>query len=74
VGDIGCTITPASQQDCVNGFPARQVAGRIAAEKPDLVVFTGDIFYSETECTQPESRAGVPYGDSWPTWGSSCGR
>jgi hypothetical protein len=68
VGDIGCTITPESQQDCFNGFPARQVAERIAAEKPDLVVFTGDIFYSETECTEPANCAGVPYGDNWPTW------
>jgi predicted phosphodiesterase len=68
VGDIGCTTTPESQQDCFNGFPARQVAERIAAEKPDLVVFTGDIFYSETECTEPANCEGVPYGDNWPTW------
>ncbi len=68
VGDIGCTVTPESQQDCFNGFPARQVAERIAAEKPDLVLFTGDIFYSETECTEPANCEGVPYGDNWPTW------
>jgi hypothetical protein len=68
VGDIGCDLTPQTQQDCVNGFPARQIAERIAAEKPDLVVFVGDIFYSQSECSEPAKCAGVPFGDNWPTW------
>jgi hypothetical protein len=72
VGDIGCYLKSTKQQDCLDPatFPAKQVSDMVAAEKPDLVVFVGDIYYSEDECP-PDKAAecgGVPTGDSWPTW------
>jgi hypothetical protein len=72
VGDIGCYLKSTKQQDCLDPatFPAKQVSDMVAAEKPDLVVFVGDIYYSQDECPADKAAecGGVPTGDTWPTW------
>lgn len=72
VGDIGCYMQGKDFQACLDPsqFPAAALARQIEAAKPDLVVFVGDIYYSQTECP-PEKAAecgGVPTGDNWESW------
>lgn len=72
VGDIGCYLKKETFQACLDPsqFPAKALANQIANAKPDLIIFVGDIYYSQTEC--PPSKAsecgGVPTGDNWATW------
>lgn len=72
VGDIGCYVKAKKQQNCLDPkkFPAQQVAQQIAAAKPDLVLFVGDVYYTESPCpTSAASKcAGVPSGDNWSSW------
>lgn len=72
VGDIGCYVKAKKQQHCLDPkkFPAEQVAKQIAAAKPDLVLFVGDVYYTESPCPARAAAkcAGVPYGDNWSSW------
>jgi calcineurin-like phosphoesterase family protein len=78
LGDTGCRIKCNSAgadcdvQDCNDPakWPFAQVARRIAAEKPDLVIHVGDYYYREAPCPagDEEDCGGSPAGDNWPAW------
>ncbi len=64
IGDIGCRMAKANQQNChfsgpPPGFPFGALAAYEAQFKPDLVVEVGDWFYRDTNCTVPAAN-GVP--------------
>ena len=58
IGDTGCRVDDDDVQDCskVSGtdlaeyWPLARNSQSIAAEKPDLTVFTGDFYYRESPC------------------------
>jgi len=60
IGDIGCRMQAASQQNChfsggPPGFPFGALAAYEAQFAPDLVVEVGDYFYRDTSCVVPAS-------------------
>jgi predicted phosphodiesterase len=58
-------------QDCdiPSKWPFAQLAARVAATKPDLVIHVGDYLYRQSACPPGDAGcAGSPYGDNWPTW------
>ncbi len=58
-------------QDCniPAKWPFAQLAARVAAAKPDLVIHVGDYLYRESACPQGDTGcARSPHGDDWPTW------
>jgi calcineurin-like phosphoesterase family protein len=84
-GDTGCRLKAAKGkgndpddaesrgkfQDCNDParWPFAQLAARVAAAKPDLIIHVGDYLYRESAC--PPGDAGCarsPHGDDWPTW------
>jgi hypothetical protein len=52
--DSGCRMDEYRIQDCNNAdkWPLAQIAGRIAAEQPDLIVNPGDYVYREIRCPE----------------------
>ncbi len=54
-GDTGCRIWPLPfpTQNCASptAWPLAALSRRVALERPDVVVFTGDFFYRETACS-----------------------
>jgi hypothetical protein len=81
IGDIGCRMQNASQQNChyagpPPGFPLPALAAYEAQFKPDLVVEVGDWFYRDTSCVIPgtgEFTAGCnePNNPAYQTWGDT---
>ncbi|MBV8355888.1 MAG: metallophosphoesterase [Candidatus Eremiobacteraeota bacterium] len=69
IGDTGCRIEVVLFQGCnsPSEWPFPQIARRVAAAKPDLVIHVGDYYYRETPCMIPQC-AGSPHGDGWPAW------
>ena len=57
IGDTGCRMSKANQQDCHSptGFPFAALANYEALFKPDLIVHVGDYFYRDTTCIVPAS-------------------
>ncbi|HXE73163.1 MAG TPA: metallophosphoesterase, partial [Candidatus Nitrosotenuis sp.] len=52
----------AALGDCGAGTPAQaQIAARIVADRPELVVLTGDIAYDEGSARQLQERFFIPY-------------
>ena len=51
-GDVGCRVTTKLVQNCASpaDWPMAKIASRIAAEKPDVIFFTGDFLYREANC------------------------
>ncbi len=64
-----CTATEI--QNCNDGeaWPFKTIAGRVAQEKPDVVIHVGDYHYREARCPEgnPDCQ-GSPWGDNWPVW------
>lgn len=52
--DSGCRMDQYRIQDCnnANKWPLAQIAGRIAAQKPDLIIDPGDYVYREIRCPE----------------------
>ena len=52
LGDTGCRITSKLVQNCSTPttWPLARNAQSVAAEKPDVIFFTGDFFYREAAC------------------------
>lgn len=77
--DSGCRLDKYKVQDCndPDGWPLAQIAGRIAAEQPDLIIDPGDYIYREVKC--PDDRQnecggtigpmnGMPFSESDIGW------
>ncbi|MFZ4755704.1 MAG: metallophosphoesterase [Miltoncostaeaceae bacterium] len=78
-GDTGCSIQDTVVQDCADPaqWPLARISRRIAMEKPDVILFTGDFFYRETAClpeytawcgASPPPITGAPFTDSAYGW------
>jgi Calcineurin-like phosphoesterase len=84
-GDTGCRLKAAKGkgndpddagyrgkfQDCNDParWPFAQLAARVAATKPDLIIHVGDYLYRESACPLDDAGcARSPHGDDWPTW------
>jgi len=52
--DSGCRMDEYRIQDCNNAdkWPLAQIAGRIAAQQPDLIIDPGDYVYREIRCPE----------------------
>lgn len=52
--DSGCRMDKYRIQECndVDKWPLAQIAGRVAAEEPDLIVDPGDYVYREIRCPE----------------------
>ena len=71
IGDTGCRLKGPYLQACNDPqqWPFREIAERLAALKPDLVIHVGDYHYRETPCPPwNEGCAGSPFGDNWAVW------
>lgn len=75
IGDTGCRMKGSTFQNCNNvagldnPWLFEQLAKKLAAMQPDLIIHVGDYHYRETPC--PEGNAGCagsPYGDNWDSW------
>jgi hypothetical protein len=75
IGDTGCRMAQSSSggsfQACNDpeAWPFARLAGRAAAEPPDLVIHVGDYHYREAPC--PEGNAGCAgstWGQNWASW------
>jgi len=77
--DSGCRLDTYKVQNCndYNKWPLAQIAGRIAEEKPDLIIDPGDYIYREIAC--PEKwvndcggtigpMAGMPFSETDLGW------
>jgi len=55
-GDVGCRVTTSLIQNCASpdDWPLAKIAQRIAAEKPNVIFFTGDFLYREADCPAAE--------------------
>ena len=64
IGDTGCRIKAGTYQSCNNAddWPFKEIADRVAALHPDLVIHAGDIVYRESECPGEEGCKGSPWG------------
>jgi hypothetical protein len=81
IGDIGCRMANANQQNChysggPPGFPFAALAAYEAQFKPDLVVEVGDYFYRDTSCVVPGSGEFLsgcndPTNANFETWGDT---
>lgn len=78
-GDTGCRLKGSIVQDCHSpeSWPLAQISRSIAAERPQLIVFTGDFFYREAACEtsntaqcagSPAPGAGLPFKDTALAW------
>ena len=74
-----CSSDLSTIQDCNDpeAWPLARIATSIAAEEPDLIVFTGDFFYREVACPDdktsecggsPAPLPGMPFKDSANGW------
>jgi Calcineurin-like phosphoesterase len=71
VGDTGCRLKGSYIQACnvAAQWPFKQLAERLAADKPDLIIHVGDYHYRESPCPKAEQGcADSPYGDTWDVW------
>ncbi len=72
IGDTGCRIKGKQIQACNDAalWPFRNVAAKVSAEKPDLVLHVGDYLYRESPCpeTSQDLCGGSPAGDNWDAW------
>jgi Calcineurin-like phosphoesterase len=71
IGDTGCRLKGSYIQACNDPvqWPFKQLAERLAADKPDLIIHVGDYHYRESPCPKSEPGcAGSPYGDTWDVW------
>lgn len=72
IGDTGCRLKGDRVQACNDPqeWPFGQIAGAVAAAKPQLVVHVGDYLYRESACPpdQQKSCGGSPVGDNWEAW------
>lgn len=77
--DSGCRMDEYRIQDCNNAdkWPLAQIASRIAAEKPDLIVDPGDYVYREIRCPEKYNNecggtlgpmAGFPFSETDLGW------
>jgi len=81
IGDIGCRMQNASQQNChyagpPPGWPFGSLAAYEAEFKPDLIIEVGDWFYRDTSCVVPgvgEFTPGCndPTRSNYQTWGDT---
>nr|WP_294544711.1 metallophosphoesterase [uncultured Rhodopila sp.] len=81
IGDIGCRMQNASQQNChyagpPPGFPLPALAAYEAQFKPDLIVEVGDWFYRDTSCVVPGTGEFTPgcndtSNAAYQTWGDT---
>jgi hypothetical protein len=64
IGDTGCRLKEGTYQSCNNAddWPFKEIADRVAALHPDLVIHAGDIVYRESECPGVEGCKGSPWG------------
>ena len=78
-GDTGCRLKGTTVQDCNSpeSWPLAQLSRSVAAERPQLIVFTGDFFYREAACEtsntaqcagSPAPGAGLPFKDTALAW------
>jgi hypothetical protein len=78
-GDTGCRLKESTVQDCntAESWPLAQLSRSVAAERPQLIVFTGDFFYREAACGpsntaecagSPAPGAGLPFKDTALGW------
>lgn len=78
-GDTGCRLKGSLVQDCNSpeSWPLAQISRSIAAERPQLIVYTGDFFYREAACDpsktalcagSPAPGAGLPFKDTATGW------
>ncbi len=84
-GDTGCRLKSwlvtkhdpdddeyaGKYQDCniPSRWPFAQLAGSVAAARPDLIIHVGDYLYRESACPANDTGcARSPHGDDWPTW------
>jgi hypothetical protein len=71
IGDTGCRLKGSYIQACNDPaqWPFKQLAERLAADKPDLIIHVGDYHYRETPCPKGVAGcAGSPSGDTWDAW------
>ncbi len=71
IGDTGCRLKGSYIQACNDPvqWPFAQLATRLAADKPDLIIHVGDYHYRESPCPQSQPGcAGSPFGDNWDVW------
>ena len=71
IGDTGCRLKGSYTQACDDPaqWPFKQLAERLAADKPDLIIHVGDYHYRETPCPPGNMGcAGSPFGDNWDVW------
>jgi hypothetical protein len=78
-GDTGCRLKGSAVQDCNSpeSWPLAQISRSVAADRPQLIVFTGDFFYREAACEpsntaecagSPAPGAGLPFKDTALGW------
>jgi len=77
IGDTGCRIKcdddgKCNVQNCNDAkkWPFARIAGKVAEERPDVVIHVGDYHYRESACPANEQKkcGGSPFGDNWPAW------
>lgn len=70
LGDSGCHVEQAPFQNCADAeaWPARRIAERLVAAKPDLIIHTGDYLYRMRDCALPNAGCVGPWGDNWAAW------
>lgn len=73
VGDTGCRVKCRGPGDCTiqdcadpDKWPFAQIAAKIAAWDPDLIIHLGDYNYREYDCPTPTTCTGPSYG--WSQW------
>jgi hypothetical protein len=78
-GDTGCRLKGTWDQACNSpeSWPLAQISRSIAAERPQLIVYTGDFYYREAACDpsntalcagSPAPGAGLPFKDTATGW------
>lgn len=78
LGDSGCRLNATAVQACNDPtqWPLARISRRIAADRPDLVIYLGDFYYREGACPptanslcggSPAPLNGAPFTDS--AWG-----
>jgi predicted phosphodiesterase len=75
IGDTGCRIEEWDGHDDIQAcndpraWPLAEIAGQVAAAKPDLIIHVGDYIYREAPCPKGAAGcAGSPWGDNADTW------
>jgi hypothetical protein len=79
MADTGCRVEPGRVQDCAKAWPLAQIAARLAAQKPQVILDPGDYYYREGACPAADWAkcgvnppvapvAGMPFDDSGHGW------